>query len=440
MVELGYDCVSADKQELAKDLDERLDQYSALAHSSMAKVALAAADFDEIEGWGSPGIRSFTHWLSINMGFDPHTGSELLRVGQALKKLPRIAEAFGAGHLSFDKARQITSVATPATEEMLLEIARGASGSQLARICSSLRRYAEAEAIDHDQRQMASRGLWSHIDDDGMMRLIAKLPAEDGAVVMAALESITGSKSPANSADAEVKDPADEPWAARRADALVAMSNHVLAGGAADLVKSAASRQVMVHVDVGVLTGEETDGRIFVEGGAPLSREAARRIGCDCQIVHVIERDGLPIDVGRARRTISAPLRRAIEVRDRFCRFPGCGVPAHRAEGHHVVHWADGGATERDNIILMCLFHHHRLHEGAFQVVTTAGGGFTFETSDGHVIGERNLIAPQTQPSFPLETARSTWGGARMDFDHLMCVLPHSMELAEARAAPPNSS
>ena len=434
-----YDCVSRDKQGLAKELDEQLGQYSALAHASMAKVAFAAADFDDIGGWSSPGIRSFSHWLSINMGFDPHTGSELLRVGQALKTLPRIAQAFGTGQLSFDKARQITSVATPATEEMLLEIARGASGSQLARICSSLRRYAEAEAIDHDQRQMASRGLWWHIDDYGMMQLIAKLPAEDGAIVMAALESITGSKPPANQADSEVKDPADEPWAARRADALVAMSNHVLAGGTGDLVKSSASRQVVVHVDVGVLTGEETHGRTFVEGGAPLSREAARRIGCDCQIVPVIERNGLPIDVGRARRTISASLRRAVEVRDRFCRFPGCGVPAHRAEGHHVVHWVDGGATERDNIILMCLFHHQRLHDGGFQVVKTAGGGFKFETSDGHVIGERNLTTPQLQPSFPLETARSLWGGAEIDFDHLMCVLPHNMELAEARAAPPNS-
>jgi hypothetical protein len=88
----------------------------------------------------------------------------------------------------------------------------------------------------------------------------------------------------------------------------------------------------------------------------------------------------------------------------------------------------------------MCLFHHQRLHDGAFQVVTTAGGGFKFETSDGHVIGERNLVAPLTQPTFPLETARSLWGGGPLDFDHLMCILPHNMELAEARAAPPNSS
>jgi hypothetical protein len=439
-VELQYDCVSPDKQGLAKELDERLGQYSALAHASMAKVASAAADFDEIGGWGSPGIHSLSHWLSINMGFDPRTGSELLRVGQALRALPGVAEAFAAGRLSFDKVRQITSVATPATEEMLLEIARGATGSQLARICSELRRYAEAEARDHDQRQKASRGLWSHVDDDGMMRLVAKLPAEDGAIVMAALESITGCKPPANQSDAEVKDPADEPWAARRADALVAMSNHVLAGGAPNLVKSSGSRQVVIHVDVGVLTGEEPQGRNLVEGGAPLSREAARRIGCDCQIVPVTERDGLPIDVGRARRTISAPLRRAIEIRDRFCRFPGCGVPAHRTEGHHVEHWIDGGATERDNVVLLCLFHHQRLHEGAFQVIKAPGGSFKFVTSDGHVIGERNLVAPQTQPSFPLETSRALWGGETLDFDHLMYILPHNMELAESRAAPPNSS
>jgi hypothetical protein len=56
------------------------------------------------------------------------------------------------------------------------------------------------------------------------------------------------------------------------------------------------------------------------------------------------------------------------------------------------------------------------------------------------VIGERNLIAPQVQPSFPLEITRSLWGGATLDFDHLMCILPHNMELAEARAAPLNSS
>jgi hypothetical protein len=438
-VELEYDCVSRDKQALARELDERIGQYSALAHASMAKIARAAADFDEISGWCLPGARSFEHWLTITTGFDLQTGRELLRVGKALKVLPQIAGAFGAGELSFDKARQITTVATPATEEMLLEIARGASGSQLARICSSLRRIAEAESPDHDQRQLAKRGLWSHIDEEGMMRLIARLSAEDGAVVMAALESITGSKRPADQSQEHVQDPAEEPWAARRADALVAMSNHVLASQPGELMTSGATRQVVVHVDVGVLTGESPDGRCFTEGGAPLSAAAAQRLGCDANLIAVTERDGLPIDVGRTRRFPTERLRRALEIRDRFCRFPGCGVPAHRTEAHHIQYWPLGGSTDRDNLVLLCSFHHKRHHDGGY-LIRKVSGGFSFETHDGHVIGSRVPILPATEESFHYETARAEWGGALTDFNHLLSVLPHNMALAEARAAPPNSS
>lgn len=422
---LEYASVDRDKQELAADLDLQLSQFSAQAHASMAKVALAAAEFDELGGWCAPGIRSMAHWMAINVGFDPFSGGELLRVGHALKVLPKIAEAFAAGRLSFDKVRQVTSVATPATEDVLLEIACGASGSQLARICAALRRIVD---VSHHEKQMEKRGLWARIEDDGMMRIVARLSAEDGAVVMAALESITANQPH----DVE----AEEPHAARLADSLVAMSNDVLAGGAPNLVKSSGARQVVVHVDVGVLTGEVPEGQCVIESGAPLSKEVARRIGCDCQIVAVTERDGLPIDVGRARRTIPAPLRRALEVRDRFCRFPGCGVPAHRAEGHHVDHWIDGGPTDRDNIVLLCAFHHGRHHDGGFQIVKSAGGGFRFETNDGHAIGERHLAAPPLRPMFALDHARATWGGARLDHDHLLWCVDYNVELAESRAGP----
>jgi hypothetical protein len=281
-----------------------------------------------------------------------------------------------------------------------------------------------------------------------MMRLVAKLPAEDAAVVMAALESITGSKPVPEQPD--MLDPADDRWAARRSDALVAMSRHILAGGADDLVSSAASRQVVVHVDVGVLTGEEPGGRSFIEDGAPLSAAAARRIGCDCDIIAVTEREGLPIDVGRRRQSIPTRLRRALEVRDCFCRFPGCGVPARRADGHHLKHWVDGGPTDLDNLLLLP-FHHQRHHDGGFQIVTLPRGELRFETHDGHVIGQRLLEPVDPQASFAPETARAEWGGQHMDFDHQMFVLeqyfppPHSWGGvgeadggADARAGPPN--
>ncbi len=434
---MDYACVSPDKQALAKALDERIGQASARAHAALAEVSHAAAGFDQIGGWVAPGIKSFPHWLTINAGFDAHTGSELLRVGIALKVLPKIAKAFNDGQLSFDKVRQVTTVATPATEEMFLEIARGASGSQLDRICRSMRRIANADAHGHGEKQQAERGLWTVWDEDGMMRLTAKLPSEDAAIVMKAIESITGGRRLPDAAS-EVKDPAEDPWAARRADALVAMCENVVAGGANELVSSGATRQVVVHVDAGVLMDEAPDGRCYIEGGAAVSADTARRIACDSEIIVATERDGLPIDVSPKKRFPSNRLRRFLDARDRFCLFPACGAPAHRCQAHHVQHWSDGGPTNRDNLILLCNFHHHRLHDGGYGI-RKSETGIVFETHDGHVIGARDPepLAGGKGARFHHETARAEWGGAAMDFDHTIFVLAHNSQLAEARAAPP---
>ena len=414
-----YDCVSPENQLLAQELELTIGAYSSQAHAAMARVAMASAGFDDVGGWGGAGIKSYAHWLTINAGFDPHTSMELLRVGHALKVLPRIAEAFAAGRLSFDKVRQVTTIATAATDELMLGVALGASGSQLTRICRSLRRMV---AEEKDNKQLAERGLWSYLEEDGMMRIVARLSAEDGQLVMAAIESITGSKPLPDNPQDPVLDPAEDRWAARRADAFVAMAQHVLSGGGMNLVASGESHQVVVHVDVGVLTGETPDGVCQLENGAPLSAAAAHRLGCDAVIIPVIERDGLPIDVGRKHRAAPDRLRRALEVRDRSCRFPGCGVPAHRTHAHHHQHWIDGGPTTLDNMMLLCGFHHRRYHDGAYRIAKIADG-YQFETNDGVVIGAPREYALTEQPTFPLETPRAEWGGEAMDFDHMMFVL-----------------
>jgi hypothetical protein len=435
---VNYGGVTFENQDLARSLETEICEASAHAHATLAKVAKASARFDEIGGWCDGGIRSFQHWLTVNAGFDTHTSAELLRVGQALTKLPDIAEAFAGGELSFDKVRQITRVATRATEHIMLEIAQGASGDQLERICRALRRIADANAPKRANEHLFLRGLWTRWDDDGMLELKAKLTPEDAAVVQAALESITGSRPVPEPADDGVKDPADDRWAARRVDALVAVCENVVAVGAPDLVKSGASTQVVVHVDVGVLTGESSDGRCYVEGGSPLSAGAARRLGCDAEVVGVVETNGLPIDVGRKQRLVSDRQRLALHVRDRFCRFPGCSVPAQRTEAHHHEHWALGGETNLANLLLLCGFHHRRHHDGAYLIRKTVDG-FSFETNDGHSISPpaRNLVMLQPNPAIGPLTPWSQWGGARMDFDYAVSMIANSCEFAEARAAPP---
>jgi Domain of unknown function (DUF222)/HNH endonuclease len=376
----------------AEQIGLELCELAAHVHAGMAQLARLAAEFDGAEGWQRYGARSFGQWLSINAGCDLRTGDELLRVGQSLTGLPAVAAAFAAGELSFDKVRAISRVATAADEDVWLELARQASGAQLTRICRGYRRAALADAPERAEAHLARRGLWTRWDEDGMLHLEAALPPEDGALVLAALEAVrdrSAAVPPSHEPAAPMTDPADDAAAARRADALASLCEQALrtAGDDAGMSPGAGvSGRLVVHVDVGVLTGEDPEGRCHLDGGPPLSAAAARRLGCDTEVVAVTERDGLPIDVGRARRIVPTRLRRAVQGRDRGCRFPGCGVPAHRTHAHHLQHWIDGGRTDLDNLVALCGFHHRRLHDGVYRIEAQPGGGMRFETTAGQPI------------------------------------------------------
>jgi HNH endonuclease len=87
------------------------------------------------------------------------------------------------------------------------------------------------------------------------------------------------------------------------------------------------------------------------------------RLLCDSSISRIITGpETLPIDLGRAIRTPSAGLRRAIVARDDGCRFPGCDRPSGWCDAHQIIHWVDGGRTDRDNLVLLCDHHHRVVH------------------------------------------------------------------------------
>jgi hypothetical protein len=146
---------------------------------------------------------------------------------------------------------------------------------------------------------------------------------------------------------------------------------------------------VVVHVDAAALTSDG-QGRCELDDGPVIAPETARRLGCDAELVAQIERDGLPLTVGRARRTVPAGLRRLLEARDETtCCFPGCERRRH-LQAHHRRHWAHGGETSLDNLVLLC-FHHHRLvHEGGYTIENDpAGSGLRFRNRKGVVCETR---------------------------------------------------
>ena len=141
-------------------------------------------------------------------------------------------------------------------------------------------------------------------------------------------------------------------------------------------------------------------GQAVIEqaGGLHVGREAARRLSCDAALVALRHgAEGEVLDVGRRTRAVPTALRRALLERDRGqCQFPGCN--SRHCDAHHVVHWADGGETRLQNLVLCCRFHHRAVHEEGLQVVADAAGQFRFLRPDGVPL--------------PAEPPAASWEGA----------------------------
>jgi Domain of unknown function (DUF222)/HNH endonuclease len=444
-------------------LDVEIGALAGHLHASTARFIDSAVAFDDSNEWAGIGMRSCAHWLTIATGIDLWNAREMLRVGHALRELPGIHAAFAEGRLSFDKVRAVTLVASGEDEAIWLDIALEASGSQLARICQQFRRSIAVDDPERAALQRARRRVVSWwLDDDGMLALYATLPPEEGRLVLTAIESavvrpaagcagVADFEASASAAQGDsrqegdpcLEGPADHPYGARRADALVRICERWLDDAAAAAPAGTASAELVVHVDAGTLTGADTGGRCHLEGGPAISVDAARRLGCDATLVTVLERDGLPLDVGRSRRVVAGRMRRLLQLRDQGCRYPGCAVPAADTEGHHVVHWVDGGPTELANLVSLCRFHHHRHHEGAFRIVATEGdarrraGGFRFETADGRPIGvllSEPVVHRDLAPMSP-RAAAARGGGGSFDLDHTLVILAGNVAVATRRGA-----
>ena len=180
-------------------------------------------------------------------------------------------------------------------------------------------------------------------------------------------------------------------------------------------------------------------------GGIHISAETARRLACDAATVGMQHgRGGKVLDVGRRTRTISPALRRALHARDRQCRFPGCRNV--RVDAHHIRHWAHGGATALDNLILLCRRHHRAVHEEGFRVMLDAAGNAWFVRPDGRPLPE--APAPPDWTGRPLAPVRARleregieidpdtltpdWRGERLDLDWVIHQLWRPRPQAEA--------
>jgi hypothetical protein len=301
-----------------------------------------------------------------------------VRVAVALSELPLIDGAYSRGEITYSKARAMTRVATTDNEEMLVSMARGMTAAELEKLCQMMR----SSAVDESAADL-KRAFRSRTDANGMVRMTITVTAEEAAVVCVALDAC-----------------ADTPN--RRAEGLVAMADAALRGTAGDRNPT----EVIVFACADDLSARTEEGR-------SVPAETTRRLLCDAGVVALIrDANGKTLDIGRKTRTIPAATRRALSIRDRGCRFPGCNHVI--VDGHHIEHWCEGGETKLDNLVSLCRRHHGFLHEGGGSVSRCASGELVFRifrNDDGHVLAHVPLV-PEAEP---LELAGDAWTAAPTD-------------------------
>jgi hypothetical protein len=353
------------------------------------------------------------------------------------------------GTVSYSKVRAITRVATPDTEERLLTFARSGTAAHVERLTRAWRRVDRLAAAEDARRQHEGRSLRTWVDDDGMLVIRGRLSPELGAVVQRALEAATErvyqDAKPVEDGPAS-EDPSTSPTAAqRKADALGLLAESALA---ADLDRGSTGDryQVVVHVETDALQADSPTGQAVLDDGVRVSAETSRRMACDAgTVVMQHDRSGTVLDVGRKTRTIPPAIRRALATRDRHCCFPGC--ESRYCDAHHVQHWADGGATRLDNLVLLCRRHHRAVHEGGFAVDRREDGevrfihpaGWALEAAPSASIWTNAALAPidtrlqGARIEIDGDTATPDWHGESLDLPWAIAVMHPGPQIVAGR-------
>jgi hypothetical protein len=348
---------------------------------------------------------------------------EHVRVARRLGELPKVDDALRRGAISYSQVRAITRVATAANEETLLHYASHMTGAQLERTC---RRYRAVQRLDQATADGAAipRFVRRRDLDDGMVHIDLRLRPEEAAVVWAAIERATldvqGQPTPAEATQ----------------DVSAGTSSYDLCAGVVALanayVRGDASERSPIEIVVTTTVDGPTAGTGTFTDGSIVSPAALRQVSCDAGVVEVdIDQTGLPLSVGRKSRTIPGHIKRALLVRDQStCRFPGCN---HRVflEGHHIHHWADGGATELGNLVSLCSSCHARVHAQGYRIELD-------DKQHPRFINRHGIELPRLPPRPPVasawdyieaanrslevsaETHASGWDGEPVDYD--LCI------------------
>ncbi|RQX02676.1 HNH endonuclease signature motif containing protein [Micromonospora inaquosa] len=355
-----------------RDLIAALDATHRL-QQRLAAVQLAAVR--ELDGRGTAlaqGASSTAVWLRHRLRLDVSAARRLVGLAGSLDEAPpAVRDALASGAVSVEQARVIADTTATVSASAGAEVADKAVGVLVewaGQFDPTLLRKLGTRILDHVAPDLADAAASAALAAEaaratrdrhvtiseqagGRLRLSGTLDAEAAALLRAVIDPLSAPSGP------------DDPRCAgqRRHDALADVCR--LALRTSELPENGGEpAQLVVTVDYDGLVRQLGAGTLDV--GLRLAPDTVRRLACDAAILPaVLGGAGQVLDVGRQRRLVTGPLRRALVLRDGGCAFPGCDRPPRWCAAHHIRHWADGGPTSLDNAVLLCGHHHRHIHQ-----------------------------------------------------------------------------
>ncbi|MFI7119845.1 DUF222 domain-containing protein [Amycolatopsis sp. NPDC049868] len=293
---------------------------------------------------------------------------------------PATAAVAAQGLVGDERIDQILEILKNLPAEISAEERAGAE-QILANLAPSAgpRQLAEAEAnllglLDPDGKEPKDpepkeprREITLERRKDGFWKLTGLLDDETGARTAAALEAYAKPRPVDEFGQADLRMKCE-----RMGDAWAELLD--LAIACPDQPGTSGYR-TLVHVTIGLEELKSGLGTACLDFVGTMTAREARLAACDCLMLPVVmSAAGEPLDLGRLRRFVTPGQRRALNVRDGGCAFPGCHRKPKNCHAHHIEHWADGGPTDLRNLVLLCSFHHRLIHHGDWEVRMAADG------------------------------------------------------------------
>jgi hypothetical protein len=334
--------------------------------------------FHRAHGALADGGVSTVSWLRSRCGMTVKAAAYRVHLARTLGELPATLDSARAGRASFSNVTMIAHLAEDVGVEQVAPFERILVGAAETLEPGAMRTLTQATRLRLDPDGVladdnhAHERRWFECDQTygGVFVLRGQLDAEGGALVKTAIDALSHGMSHGETRSGSQ----------RRADALVDLAaTQLRCGDHRDVHGQRPHLTVTVSADT--LRSEADAQPAELRGVGPIHPETARRLACDAvrTVVTVAPpADGwvsaagstraLPLSVGRATRTIPAHIRTALHLRDQGCRFPGCDRPPAWTDGHHIIHWADGGPTELENLVSLCRPHHRAVHEQGWRL------------------------------------------------------------------------